>query len=107
MQVNHTKEFATKNSKFNSKNLLCTDGFSNEIGGDHFSKEFRYIVIDLKMCVGEERCASKKEKDDFLTKNHIQIIYKNTYNDKKNTKNYLKTYLNDEFHLKAQLGVKK
>ena len=42
---NHTKKDAAKNSRFTAKNLLCSDGFSNEIGGDFFSKDFRYIEI--------------------------------------------------------------
>ena len=55
----------------------------------------------------EERCASKKVKDDFFAKNTIQFVYKDTYNDKNDTKKYLKTYLNDDFHIKAELGVEK
>jgi hypothetical protein len=85
---------AKKNRKFNLANLICTDGFNNSIGGDYFSKDYRFIEIILNLCLNEERCAPKTEIEAFLARNYVNMIYKDTLNDKKNTKQHFKTFLN-------------
>ena len=95
-----------KNSKFDIKNLMCTDGFNNNLTGDYFSQKFNTIQLQLHACIGKNNCASEEEVQNFLTHNQVLVIYKDTYNDKYDSKNFHKTYLNDEFHVDLEFDSK-
>ena len=57
-QSRYNKTSFEKNN-FKVDNMMCTEAFNNQIGGDFFSNEFRFVAIKLIPCIGEEWCATK------------------------------------------------
>lgn len=96
-----------KSSRLNIGNLLCSEGFNNNLTGDYFSKNFSFIEVTLHACIGKSHCASYEEVHDFMRKNQIQVIYRDTYSDKVDSKNYHKSYVNSHIYIQPELKLKK
>jgi len=58
--------------------------FKNNIRGDPYSKDYRYIKIAMKKCVetATTSCKDAVAIKEYFNKNEVQYAYLNTYLDK-------------------------
>jgi len=62
---------------------LCSDAFNNTLQGDFYSKDFKYVKIALKKCVGGKTAGCQRDRDAlrFIRNNKMKIIYKDSNKD--------------------------
>jgi hypothetical protein len=62
-----------------------------------------------KSCIKRKTCATRDESDDFFKRpeNRVRLLYKATYTDSKDSRQLVKSYIDDRINIQLEKGKAK
>jgi hypothetical protein len=96
----------------------CTEGLLDSVDEADQTKVAecertrKKLALDDKIykdCIKRKTCATREETDDFFKKpeNRVKLLYKATYTDSKDSRQLVKSYINDRTNIQLEKGKEK